>query len=67
MQYEIRTATAPPSTPYDVLQEAVEAAREYSACWERRRKFRVHELPSGRLVATVFRGVVNHALHHPGV
>jgi hypothetical protein len=59
--YEIRTATAPPSVPYEILREAVEAAREYSTAWERRRKFRVHEVLSGRLVVTVFRGVVTHA------
>jgi hypothetical protein len=58
MTYEIRAANLPPSEPYERLQDAVQAAREYSTAWERRRKFRVHELPSRRLVATVFRGVV---------
>lgn len=67
MQYEIRTATLPPSVPYEILEEAVEAAREYSAAWERRRKFRIHEVPGGRLVATVYREVVAYALHHSGV
>jgi hypothetical protein len=60
MTYEIRAAKLPPSTPYERLQDAVETAREYSAAWERRRKFRVHELPSRRLVATVFRGLVTY-------
>jgi hypothetical protein len=58
--YEIRTATAPPSVPYEILQDAVQAAREYSDVWERdlRLTYRIHDANTGAVVATVFRGVI---------
>jgi hypothetical protein len=55
MTYEIRAAKLPPSTPYERLQDAVQAAREYSDVWERdlRLTYRIYDASTGAVVATV--------------
>jgi hypothetical protein len=43
---------------YEIRTRALQTAQEYSAAWEKRRVFRIHEVRGGKLMARIKRGVV---------